>query len=132
MPELLLGPLLRYVSETEATIWVEADAPCEVRVLGATEPTFEVDGHHYALVRLEELEPGSDHPYTVELDGEERWPEQDSELPQSVIRTLGDGPLDVRFGSCRVPSPTRSPTPSTKDRHEDGREIDALYVLARR
>ena len=34
MTDLVLGPLLRYVSETEATIWVETDAPCEVEILG--------------------------------------------------------------------------------------------------
>lgn len=130
MPGLVLGPLLRYVSETEATVWVEADAPCEVRVLDATEPSFEVDGHHYALVRLEGLAPGSTNPYTVELDGEERWPQPGSELPPSVIRTLGDGPLDIRFGSCRVALPNEEPYTHTKDRHEDGREIDALHVLA--
>ena len=42
MPDLLLGPLLRYVGETEATVWVETDSPCEVEVLGCSEPTFTV------------------------------------------------------------------------------------------
>jgi hypothetical protein len=128
--ELLLGPLLRYVSDTEATIWVETDAACEVRILGATEPTFEVDGHHYALVRLEGLEPGSATPYSVALGGEERWPPPGSDLPPSLIRTLGEGPVDVRFGSCRVALPNEEPYTHSKDRHEDGREVDALHVLA--
>ena len=44
MADLVLGPLLRYVSETEATVWVETDEPCEVEVLGRREPTFRVDG----------------------------------------------------------------------------------------
>ena len=30
VPSLLLGPLLRHVDETSATVWVETDAPCEV------------------------------------------------------------------------------------------------------
>ena len=30
MPNLVLGPLLRYVGETETVIWVETDAPCVV------------------------------------------------------------------------------------------------------
>ena len=34
MAELVLGPLLRYVGETEATVWVETDEPCEVEILG--------------------------------------------------------------------------------------------------
>ena len=130
MPELLLGPLLRYVSDTEATIWVEADAPCEVQILDSTEPTFEVEGHHYALVRLEGLEPDTRTPYSVSLDGEERWPLPGSELPPSLIRTLGDGPVDVRFGSCRVALPHQEPYTHSKDRHEDGHEVDALHVLA--
>jgi PhoD-like phosphatase len=130
MPDLVLGPLLRYVSDAEATIWVEVDAPCEVRVLDATEPSFEVAGHHYALVRLEGLAPGSTTPYTVELDGTERWPLPGSELPPSLIRTIGEGPLDVRFGSCRVALPNHEPYVHSKDRHEEGHEIDALHVLA--
>jgi hypothetical protein len=130
VPDLVLGPLLRYVSATEATIWVEVDAPCEVRVLEVAEPTFEVEGHHYALVRLEGLEPGSATPYEVELDGERRWPPPGSELPPSLIRTVGDGPLDVRFGSCRVALPHEEPYTQSKDRHEEGREVDALHVLA--
>jgi hypothetical protein len=59
MGGLLLGPMLRYVSQTEATVWVETDAPCEVEVLGRSTDTFCVDGHHYALVCLTDLEPGS-------------------------------------------------------------------------
>jgi hypothetical protein len=130
VPDLVLGPLLRYVSATEATIWVEADAACEVRVLGAVEPSFEVEGHHSALVRLEGLEPGSATPYEVELDGERRWPPPGSELPPSLIRTVGEGPLDVRFGSCRVALPNEEPYTLTKDHDEEGREVDALHVLA--
>ena len=34
MAGLVLGPLLRYVGRTEATIWVETDGPCEVEILG--------------------------------------------------------------------------------------------------
>ena len=75
MPEILIGPLLRYVSETEATVWVETDEACEVEVLGRSEPTFGVDGHHYALVRVEGLEPARVYEYEVALDGERRWPE---------------------------------------------------------
>ena len=78
MAKLVLGPLLRYVSDTEATVWVETSAPCEVEVLGRREPTFAVAGHHYALVRIEGLEPGGFYEYEVALDGERRWPAPDS------------------------------------------------------
>src|SRR5215208_6393205 len=106
MADLVLGPLLRYVGETEATVWVEADAPCEVEVLGRREPTFTVEARHYALVRIEGLEPDSFNEYEIALDGERRWPAPGSELPPSAIRTLGgERPIDVCFGSCRVSLP---------------------------
>ena len=58
-PALVLGPMLRYVGETEATVWVEADQECEVEVLGRRARTFAVAGHHYGLVVLDGLAPGS-------------------------------------------------------------------------
>jgi hypothetical protein len=123
--------MLRYVSDTEATIWVETDEPCEVAVLGAVEPTFTVAGHHYALVRVEGLKPDTEHPYDVRLDGEERWPEADSPLPPPSLRTLGgSGPVDVAFGSCRVAVPHEQPYTKSKDADERGHEVDALWVLA--
>ncbi len=131
MADLVLGPLLRYLGETEATIWVETDEACDVAVLGSTEPTFCVDGHHYALVRIEGLKPATEHPYDVRLDGEVRWPPRDSRLPPSSLRTLGgEGPLDVAFGSCRVAYPHEEPYTKSKDEDERGHEVDALWVLA--
>jgi hypothetical protein len=132
MARLVLGPLLRYVSETEATIWVETDEACEVEILGRSEPTFGVAGHHYALVRIEGLEPGGFYEYEVHLDRERAWPEPGSELPPSAIRTFSPGkPVDVCFGSCRVALPHEAPYTKTQDEDERGHELDALYVLAR-
>jgi PhoD-like phosphatase len=131
MADLVLGPLLRYVSDTEATLFVETDEACEVSVLGAVEPTFGVYGHHYALVRVEGLKPATEHPYDVRLDGEVRWPEPGSALPPSSLRTLGgEGALDVAFGSCRVAVPHEEPWTKSKDEDERGHEVDALWVLA--
>jgi hypothetical protein len=130
-PRLLLGPLLRHVGRTDATVWVETDAPCEVTVLGCSARTFAVSGHHYALVVVEGLQPGGRHPYAVALDGEEVWPEPGAAGPPASIRTLGhERPLRVSFGSCRVAAPHSEPWSLTKDEHEDGREIDALVALA--
>jgi PhoD-like phosphatase len=129
---LILGPLLRYVSETEATVWVETSEPCEVEVLGRREPTFMVAGHHYALVRIEGLEPGGFYEYGVSLDGDRRWPDPDLGLPPSAIRTLSPGkPLDICFGSCRVAVPHEEPYTLSKDEDELGHELDALHVLAK-
>ena len=86
-PLLVLGPLLRYVGETEATIWVETDRACAAEILGRQARTFEVSGHHYALVVIGDLEPGAEYEYQVALDGAVRWPEPDSEFPPSVLRT---------------------------------------------
>ena len=75
MPELVLGPLLRYAGTSEATVWVETDAPCEVEVLvgGSTSHdsrTLRVGEHHYALVHVTDLAPGSSRGYEVRLDRE--------------------------------------------------------------
>ncbi len=130
MAQLVLGPLLRYVGETEAVLWVETDEACEVEILGHGEPTFCVLGHHYALVIVEGLEPGSATEYEVALDGERRWPEGDPEFPPSAIRTLGgDDPLRLAFGSCRVSLPHHGPYVLPKEEHSEGREFDALYTL---
>src|SRR5215211_5328496 len=131
MAQLVLGPLLRYVGEREAVIWVETDEACEVEVLGHRERTFRVHGHDYCLVVIDGLEPGREYEYEVALDGERRWPEPDSEFPPSVIRTVnGDEPLRLSFGSCRVSLPAHPPYTLPKDVHSDGREFDALRTLA--
>jgi hypothetical protein len=133
LPKLVLGPLLRYLDETAATVWVETDSPCEVEVLGRTARTFRVEGHHYALVVIEGLEPGSTQPYEVALDGRCHWPPEDSDFPPSVIRTVDpDGRLKIVWGSCRVAVPHHPPYTLTKDEDDRGREIDALYALASR
>ena len=132
MAKLILGPLVRYVSDCEATVWVETDASCEVEVLGRKQRTFSVDDHHYALVCIEGLEPGSQNEYEVALDGERAWPEPASDYPPSMICTLEPGgKTDLVFASCRVALPHEPPYTSRKDEDECGREIDVLFVLAR-
>jgi hypothetical protein len=64
-------------------------------VLGHTEPTFRVDGHHYALVCIEGLKTGSRYEFVVRLNGERPWPVSDSGFPPSRIRTLDPTPAAV-------------------------------------
>jgi phosphodiesterase/alkaline phosphatase D-like protein len=104
---LVLGPLVRYVDDTSATIWVEVASAGTVTVVAgdreATARTFAAHGHHYALVELEDLAPGRHHRYRVAVDGEPVWPPDDVAYPPSVIATLQPGkPLRMAFGSCRV------------------------------
>jgi hypothetical protein len=132
MPSLVLGPLLRYVGETEAVLWVETDSPCEVEILGTRERTFCVCDHHYALVCCGELERGSWHEYEVRLDGERVWP-QDDGFPASTFHTYPkEEPLQIAFGSCRVAAPHEPPFSLRKDEDPRGREIDALRTMALR
>jgi hypothetical protein len=122
---LLIGPLLRHVGRTDATIWVETDAPCEVEILGTRERTWTVCGHHYALVLVEGLQPASSTQYGVRLDGEQVWPPTGDDRPPSRIRTQGgSGQQRLAFGSCRY---ARSST-TLDDRHYDR---DALACYAR-
>ena len=131
MANLVIGPMLRYVSDSAATIWLEADGPCVVEVLSHSAETFQVNGRHYAIVAITGLAPGSSVEYEVHLDGVLRWPEADSEWPPSRIRTLPDaGPVELAFGSCRVTCPHHPPYTLSPDEHELGTGIDALYALA--
>ena len=101
-PGLLLGPVLRYVDRSRATVWVETDRPCVVDVLGFREPTWTVHGHHYALVTVTGLPPASETPYEVLLDDVRVWPEAHGGCPPSLIRTSrDDGTFRLSFGSCR-------------------------------
>src|SRR6266536_1170055 len=142
MTALVLGPLLRWVGQRAATIWVETDAPCTVRLAVAepgggtstfAEPTFQVAGHHYALVVAEGLAPGRTYAYTLAAGGDQLWPEPGSPFPASVLRPPAPGArLRVAFGSCRQPVPHEPPwsLPTSVDRHGYG--VDALVAYARR
>ncbi|MEV8361670.1 alkaline phosphatase D family protein [Streptomyces niveus] len=137
MTGLRLGPLLRYVdgeSAGTATIWVETDRPCtaEVRCEGGahgSSRTFLIAGHHYALIPVTGLTPGTTVAYEVLLDEVRVWPPEDSPFPPSVIRTPGTATpgsdtaeLHVSFGSCRWASaPVGEPDPVGPD---------ALHTLA--
>jgi phosphodiesterase/alkaline phosphatase D-like protein len=135
---LRLGPLLRYADGSSATVWVEASRPCaaEVRCAdgsGGTARTFQVAGHHYALIPVTGLTPGTETAYEVFLDGTRVWPLPESRFPPSVIRTRADGDGDgdgdgddvrVAFGSCRWAAPPA-------DEH-DAVGPDALDSLAAR
>ena len=133
MPDLLLGPLLRHVDETSATVWVETDAPCEVAVLGRSTPTFTVAGHHYALVVCDGLEPGTTTAYDVGLDGAQVWPRADDPYPAPTVRTRtrdGQEPLRLVFGSCRVTRPHEPPYTGTVNL--EGVGVDALHAYGLR
>jgi len=133
MPDLVLGPLLRYVSDTEATVWVETCTPCTVTVLDRTAETFTVSGHHYALVLLDGLHPGSTLPYEVTLDDVACWPPPHDPYPPCVIRThTQDEQLRLAFGSCRVSVPHTEPYVLSKDDDPAGREVDALLAFVER
>ncbi|RRO20610.1 alkaline phosphatase family protein [Saccharopolyspora rhizosphaerae] len=102
MTELVLGPLLRFVDSSRATVWVETDAPCTVEVVDTAEHTFQVGGHHYALLTVHVTGPT---PYQVRLDGRVVWPERDAS--PSVIRPVtATDRLTALFGSCHFDRPT--------------------------
>lgn len=128
MGNLVLGPLLRHVSRTSATIWVEVDEPCLVQICGHQARTFSVLDHHYALVIIEGLEPGSTTPYEVHLDGERAWPPPTWQFPPSVIRTLDGGTTRILFGSCRAAAPHEPPWTLELDHDDRGRGVDALHA----
>ena len=106
---LLLGPMLRHVDHTSASVWLETSLACTVEVRCGTRtwqaPTFAAHAHHYALVEVSGLAPASVNPYTVHLDGASVWPVEDG-FPGSVIATLDPAKkARIAFGSCRTSVP---------------------------
>ena len=133
MPGLVLGPILRYADEGAATIWVQTDVACEVQVLGARERTWCVDGLHFALLVVDGLTPGEDHPYEVRLDGALVWPEVGTSFPASTIRLPAlAARRDIVFGSCRVTLPHEPPYVLRASEDPAGQGIDALRTYALR
>ncbi len=99
--------MLRHVDEASASVWVETGSAGTVTVTAgevtASARTFGVHGHHYAMVCVDGLAPGSKTPYVVTIDGEHVWPPADSPYPPSMIPTLDHvKPLRLAFGSCRT------------------------------
>ena len=125
MPRIVVGPLLRYTGSTQATIWLETDAACEVRILGHVARTFAVEGHHFALVVLDDLEPATVTPYAVHLDGAQAWPPDDGRPPSTIHTRDHERQARLVFGSCRVGAPQRPPYALQVDEEEDGaRRVD--------
>jgi hypothetical protein len=124
--ELVLGPLLRYAGTESATFWVETNKPCEVEVLGHRSKTFAVEGHHFALILVDDLEPASVVAYDVRLNGRLVWPPDDGR-PAPVVHTRSNQRrVRLVFGSCRVGDPQPSPTEFVA---RTG--VDALWAYAR-
>ena len=130
--EVLVGPLLRYVGSETATIWLETSRACEVAVLGQRTRTFHVEGHHYALVIVTDLEPGTTIPYDVRLDDVLVWPQADDERPRPSIRMRKNEPeVRLAFGSCRIGAPERVPYTYSAEKHDGGVGVDALWAYAK-
>ena len=125
--------MLRFIGETEATVWVEVDEPCEVEVLGHAAKTFTVEDHHFAIVVIEGLESGSTQEYEVHAGGECIWPPEGYEFPHPRIRTVPKGgDLRLLFGSCRTSAPHHPPHTTQRWWNPKGRGIDALHTFALR
>jgi phosphodiesterase/alkaline phosphatase D-like protein len=143
----VLGPVLRHVGETTAAVWVQLDRAATVTVtcravdrfrrspaqptsgLACSARTFEVRGHHFALVTVTGLEPDTTYPYEVAVDGDLVWPPPVSPFPPSAVRTRG--PVSTRrqrivFGSCRY----AKVAPFTEPKLARRLGIDALDALA--
>jgi PhoD-like phosphatase len=129
--ELVLGPLLRYAGTESATFWVETSMACEVEVLGHRASTFAVDGHHYALVLVDDLTPDSVTPYDVRLDGALVWPPDDGRPPSVVHTRNEEHRARLVFGSCRVgdEQPTQLGREWPADVEALG--VDALWTYAK-
>ena len=127
----MLGPLLRYAGTKSASFWVETSEACEVEVLGHRSRTFAVEGHHYALVLVDDLAPSSVISYDVRLDGRPVWPPEDGRPTPACTRARTSAECGSRSGPAG--SVTRSPPrrnrrgPTISERMH----VDALWAYSR-
>ena len=128
MANLVLGPLLRHVSDTTATIWVETDAAVHGR--GARAPRQHVHRGRPPLRPGDRggPDPRDGHAVHVLLDGETCWPPPVERFPASVIRTHDGGPLRILFGSCRTAAPHEPPWTLEFDHDDRARGVDAVWA----
>ena len=120
MPELVLGPLLRYVDETSATVWVETDQPCTVRVLDSRVP--HVHGPRAPLRPGRRRRPRTRQQHAVRGPPRRRSvlarpgaaPAAEPD-PDARPEPAGSGWSSARAGQrCRTTSSTTRPTGSTR------------------
>jgi PhoD-like phosphatase len=78
-------------------------------VLGHRSETFSVEGHHFALVLVDDLEPASMVTYDVRLNGRPVWPPDDGRPAPAVHTRDNERRVRLAFGSCRVGDPQPSP-----------------------
>jgi hypothetical protein len=105
---------------------VETSEACEVEVLGHRSRTFAVEGHHFALILVDDLEPASVVAYDVRLNGRSVWPPDDGRPAPAVHTRSNERRVRLAFGSCRVGDPQPSPTEFVA---RTG--VDALWAYAR-
>ncbi|MER7764258.1 alkaline phosphatase D family protein [Streptomyces sp. NPDC097619] len=128
MGGLRVGPLLRHVDWEgggTATVWVETSRPGTVEVrcadgAGGRVRTFHVAGHHYALVPVTGLTPGTTTAYEVLLEGARVWPLPDSPFPASTI-TAPPAPRTPRVPRTRTPEVATVDTATAGTGTADGR-----------
>ena len=123
-------PLLRYVGETEATIWVETDSPCDRRDPRPHGADIHGRGAPLRAGPARRARTGRLLRVRGQLDGERGW-------PRGVIRPSPERDPHHRprrpdrrlFRLLPGRAPHEEPYVETKDRHYEGKEFDALRFL---
>ena len=134
MPEVIVGPMLRFIGESEATVWVETDEPCEVEILGCeVEPPSRSRATITRSSPSTGLEAGQ-VPSTTRSTSTASAPGR-RRATSSRIRAIrpipADGDLRLLFGSCRTSAPHRPPHTFQRWWHPEGpRDRCAAHVRA--
>ena len=134
MASLLLGPLLRYVGRTQATIWVETDRPC--RVTGARAPGADVRGRRPPLRAGGARRPARGRGDRVHGRARRRAGLAAAGRRARRRARSTPGRASTRRGSCsgRAASARRSAsrTRCRRTRTTQGFGVDALWAYSRR
>ena len=105
-----------------------ARSPCSTRA----QRTFCVEGHHYALVVLSDLDAGRCGRTRCTSTASASWPPDDGRPPSTIHTREHERRARLVFGSCRVGDPEREPYTLPPAEHPLGFGIDALWALSRR
>jgi phosphodiesterase/alkaline phosphatase D-like protein len=145
MTHVLIGPLVRATTTTEATIWAEFSQPCSVQLTvkpyNASEsqaatirvPTITIGGHYYAAPQITNLQPATWYTYHLNTTEQDQQPSQLQCFRTLTANTEQERPLRLIYGSCRKLSSLQQDTLAAFGKwlkeHEEMREALWPHLL---
>jgi alkaline phosphatase D len=109
--DIAAGPMLGHIDMREANVWLQTDAPSQVRVAYAEQgqsdalrwsDTVETDNtlNHTATLKLNAVEPGKKYNYRIELDGKLTEEQNTFSTPDNYLGRTPPPDLRIAVGGA--------------------------------